>query len=127
MVTWGGLVTITAQRVRRNGQMRRPRDQMRAARCPEVLTPAWPAAPHPPPGRARRVTRMLARVFTEPQQGASYDDILAMALVAEETGFDAFFRSDHYMAFNGDGLPGPTDAWITLAGLARDTTRIRLG
>jgi F420-dependent oxidoreductase-like protein len=70
---------------------------------------------------------MRLRVFTEPQQGASYDDLLAMARVAEERGFDAFFRSDHYLAFGGDGLPGPTDAWVTLAALARDTSTIRLG
>jgi len=71
---------------------------------------------------------MLLRIFTEPQQGASYDDQLAVALTAEECGFDAFFRSDHYLRM-GDGspLPGPTDAWITLAGLARDTSTIRLG
>ena len=71
---------------------------------------------------------MLLRIFTEPQQGASYDDQLAVARVAEELGFDAYFRSDHYTRFGpGDGLPGPTDAWTTLAGLARDTSRIRLG
>jgi alkanesulfonate monooxygenase len=70
---------------------------------------------------------MQLRIFTEPQQGASYDDLLAVAATAEALGFDAFFRSDHYIAFSGDGLPGPTDAWITLAGLARDTSRIRLG
>ena len=67
-------------------------------------------------------------VFTEPQQGFSYDDQLAFALAAERHGFDAFFRSDHYMRMGaGDPLPGPTDAWTTLAGLARETTRIRLG
>jgi F420-dependent oxidoreductase-like protein len=72
--------------------------------------------------------RMLARVFTEPQQGATYDQILAMAQAAEDNGFDAFFRSDHYTAFGGgDGQPGSTDAWTTLAGLARDTKRVRLG
>jgi F420-dependent oxidoreductase-like protein len=71
---------------------------------------------------------MRFRIFTEPQEGASYDDLLAVTRLAEELGFDAFFRSDHYMGFfGGDALPGPTDAWITLAGLARDTTRIRLG
>ena len=70
---------------------------------------------------------MQLRVFTEPQQGATYDDLLAVARRTEETGFDAFFRSDHYLAMGGDGLPGPTDAWVTLAGLARETTRIRLG
>jgi F420-dependent oxidoreductase-like protein len=68
------------------------------------------------------------RIFTEPQQGASYDDLLAVARTAERLDFDAFFRSDHYLVMGGgDGLPGPTDAWITLAGLARDTSRLRLG
>lgn len=68
------------------------------------------------------------RIFTEPQQGASYDDLLAVAQATESLGFDAFFRSDHYLAM-GDkpGLPGPTDAWTSLAGLARETTRIKLG
>ncbi|CAN5137322.1 LLM class F420-dependent oxidoreductase [soil metagenome] len=70
---------------------------------------------------------MDLRIFTEPQQGASYDDLLAVAIAAEELGFGAFFRSDHYLSMGGDGLPGPTDAWITLAALARDTTSIRLG
>lgn len=70
---------------------------------------------------------MDLRIFTEPQQGASYDDLLAVARATEDLGFDAFFRSDHFLAMGGDGLPGPTDAWTTLAGLARDTERIRLG
>src|SRR4051794_11272047 len=70
---------------------------------------------------------MDLRIFTEPQEGATYDDLLAVARKTEELGFDAFFRSDHYVAFSGDGLPGPTDAWTTLAGLARETSRIRLG
>ena len=71
---------------------------------------------------------MQLRIFTEPQQGASYETLLKVARTAEHAGFDAFFRSDHYLKM-GDvsGLPGPTDAWITLAGLARDTSRIRLG
>ena len=68
------------------------------------------------------------RIFTEPQQGASYDDLLAVARRAEQLGFGAFFRSDHYLKMgSASGLPGPTDAWITLAGLARDTRTIRLG
>jgi F420-dependent oxidoreductase-like protein len=67
------------------------------------------------------------RIFNEPQMGATYDELLAVARRAEETGFDAFFRSDHYLTMGGDGLPGPTDAWVTLAGLARETSRIRLG
>ena len=68
------------------------------------------------------------RIFIEPQQGASYDDILGVAAAAERIGFGAFFRSDHYLKM-GDvtGLPGPSDAWTTLAGLARDTSTIRLG
>ncbi|MEU7572857.1 LLM class F420-dependent oxidoreductase [Micromonospora sp. NPDC049240] len=71
---------------------------------------------------------MELRIFTEPQQGASYDQLLAVARRAEETGFAAFFRSDHYLKMGSvSGDPGPTDAWTTLAGLARDTTRIRLG
>jgi F420-dependent oxidoreductase-like protein len=71
---------------------------------------------------------MELRIFTEPQQGATYDDLLAVARRTEERGFDAFFRSDHYLKM-GDvsGDPGPTDAWTTLAGLARDTSAIRLG
>jgi F420-dependent oxidoreductase-like protein len=68
------------------------------------------------------------RIFTEPQEGASYDDLLAVARLAEELRFDAFVRSDHYMGFGpGSHEPGPTDAWITLAGLARETSTIRLG
>ena len=67
------------------------------------------------------------RVFVEPQQGASYGDQLAVAKAAEDLGYSAFFRSDHYVAMSGDGLPGPTDSWVTLAGIARETTTIRLG
>ncbi|MDX6215579.1 MAG: hypothetical protein QOG99_1163 [Frankiales bacterium] len=70
---------------------------------------------------------MDVRIFTEPQQGATYDDLLRVARTTEECGFDAFFRSDHYLTMGGDGRPGPTDAWTTLAGLARETARIRLG
>ncbi len=70
---------------------------------------------------------MQLRIFTEPQEGAGYGTLLAVARATEELGFDAFFRSDHYLSMGGPGLPGPTDAWITLAGLARETSRIRLG
>ncbi|MGV9558514.1 LLM class F420-dependent oxidoreductase [Streptomyces sp. NPDC003401] len=71
---------------------------------------------------------MDLRIFTEPQQGATYDTLLTVAKATEDLGFDAFFRSDHYLKMGDvDGLPGPTDAWITLAGLARETRRIRLG
>jgi F420-dependent oxidoreductase-like protein len=80
---------------------------------------------------------MDLRIFTEPQQGASYDTLLRVARATEDLGFDAFFRSDHYLRMGPEvrpapgedppGMPGPTDAWITLAGLARETRRIRLG
>ncbi|WP_432031061.1 LLM class F420-dependent oxidoreductase [Streptomyces antibioticus] len=71
---------------------------------------------------------MDLRIFTEPQQGADYETLLTVAKATEDLGFDAFFRSDHYLRMgDADGLPGPTDAWITLAGLARETSRIRLG
>ncbi|MEU6698744.1 LLM class F420-dependent oxidoreductase [Pseudonocardia sp. NPDC046786] len=71
------------------------------------------------------------RIFTEPQQGATYSDLLRVARTTQDAGYDAFFRSDHFLAMGdggaGAGLPGPTDAWVTLAALGRETTRIRLG
>ena len=70
---------------------------------------------------------MELRVFTEPQQGASYDDLLRIARKTEELGFGAFFRSDHFLGMGTDGLPGPTDSWVTLGALARETSTIRLG
>ena len=70
---------------------------------------------------------MRYALMTEPQQGLTYDELLAIVRTAEDAGFEAFFRSDHYASFPGDtGLP-TTDAWATLGGLARETTRIRLG
>jgi F420-dependent oxidoreductase-like protein len=70
---------------------------------------------------------MRLRIFTEPQQGADYDTLLRVAKATEDLGFDAFFRSDHYLTMAGSGQPGPTDAWVTLGALARETSRIRLG
>jgi F420-dependent oxidoreductase-like protein len=71
---------------------------------------------------------MRLRIFTEPQQGADYSTLLKLAKAAENLGFDGFFRSDHYLSMgSGSGLPGPTDAWVTLAALAVQTERIRLG
>jgi len=68
------------------------------------------------------------RIFTEPQQGASYEDLLRVAKTAEDLGFDGFFRSDHYLKMGEvSGLPGPTNAWLTLGAIARETSRIRLG
>jgi F420-dependent oxidoreductase-like protein len=65
--------------------------------------------------------------MVEPQQGATYADQLEVAQASERCGFGAFFRSDHYLAMVADGSPGPTDSWVTLAGLARETSSIRLG
>jgi len=63
----------------------------------------------------------------EPQQGLSYGEQLEIAKLAESIGFEALFRSDHYQSFPGPaGLP-TTDAWAVLAGLARETSKIRLG
>jgi F420-dependent oxidoreductase-like protein len=77
---------------------------------------------------AASVRAVDLRIFTEPQQGADYDDLLRVARAAEDAGYDAFFRSDHFRAMGEvSGEPGPTDAWLTLAGLARETSRIRLG
>jgi len=67
------------------------------------------------------------RIFIEPQQGASYDTQLAVAQKAEALGFDGFFRSDHFLTMSGDGMPGPSDSWVTLGALARETSTIRLG
>jgi F420-dependent oxidoreductase-like protein len=71
---------------------------------------------------------MRVCLFIEPHRGATYDDQLKLARHAEDAGYEALLRADHYQSMSADrGLPGPTDAWITLAGLARETTRIRLG
>src|SRR6187549_2937408 len=66
-------------------------------------------------------------VFIEPQLGASYEQQLTFAQRAEALGFEGFFRSDHFISFAGDGEPGPTDSWVTLGGIARETSTIRLG
>lgn len=72
---------------------------------------------------------MDARIFIEPQQGTTYSDVVTLAQRAESLGFEGFFTSDHYvkMGEHVSGLPGPLDAWTTLAGLARDTERLRIG
>jgi F420-dependent oxidoreductase-like protein len=71
---------------------------------------------------------MRVSLFIEPHRGGTYDDQLRLARHAEDAGFEGLLRADHYQSMGADaGLPGPTDAWITLAGLARETSRIRLG
>lgn len=70
---------------------------------------------------------MELRAFLEPQQGASYDQQVTMAKAVEDAGYQGFFRSDHFLAMSGEGLPGPTDAWLTLAAVAQETSKLRLG
>jgi F420-dependent oxidoreductase-like protein len=70
---------------------------------------------------------MRYALMTEPQQGLSYDEILAVARAAEDAGIEAFFRSDHYASFPGGSGKPTTDAWTTIGGLARETSTIRLG
>jgi F420-dependent oxidoreductase-like protein len=71
---------------------------------------------------------LKVRVLMEPRHGATYDRILAMAKATEESGFDGFFRGDHYLGIDAaDPEYLPTDSWTTLAGLARDTSRVKLG
>jgi F420-dependent oxidoreductase-like protein len=68
------------------------------------------------------------RILLEPHHGATYAQILALAQAAEEGGFDAFFRSDHYLGIDADDTTyQPTDSWTTLAGLAVQTDQVRLG
>ena len=89
-------------------------------------TVAWTPVPRGIPMREDRTMKL--RIFTEPQQGASYAILRIVAKAAEDLGFDGFFRSDHYLKMGGvSGQPGPTDAWATLAALAAETTRVRLG
>jgi|TARA_R110002110_G_scaffold10530_4_gene51846 alkanesulfonate monooxygenase SsuD/methylene tetrahydromethanopterin reductase-like flavin-dependent oxidoreductase (luciferase family) len=66
-------------------------------------------------------------VNLEAQEGETYADILAVAQHVEALGFDGLYRADHYAAVWSPEERGTTDAWATLAGLARETERITLG
>jgi F420-dependent oxidoreductase-like protein len=70
---------------------------------------------------------MDLRAFTEPQQGATFAQLLAVAQRAEQLGYSGFFRSDHYLHIGGEARPAVTDAWVTLGALAVQTSTIRLG
>src|SRR3954464_6016400 len=100
---------------------------------PSVPLPPHAAKASNPKAVSMRRTHLVSRnmdlrVMLEPQQGATYDHQLAIAQAAEAAGFDGFFRSDHLMRFDQDDPgPGPTESWVTLAGIARETNRIRLG
>ncbi|WP_425826409.1 LLM class F420-dependent oxidoreductase [Streptomyces fractus] len=85
------------------------------------------AAPEPVTAPAP-TSGLRMRVLMEPSHGATYDDIRALAQAVEGAGFEAFFRNDHLMGVDPeDSTYQPTEAWTTLAGLARDTRRVRLG
>ena len=64
-------------------------------------------------------------LMTEPQMGMTYEELLRGARMAESLGLAVFARSDH-LAFPRLGEAHATEAFATLAGLARDTERIRL-
>jgi alkanesulfonate monooxygenase len=71
---------------------------------------------------------MELKLLIEPQFGATYEEQLAITLEAERLGYPALMRSDHFVnTAAGDGLPGPSDAWVVLGALARETTSIRIG
>lgn len=72
---------------------------------------------------------MDLRIFIEPQQGATYEEQARFAVASETAGLDGFFRSDHYLSMGQSARAGigPTDAWVTLGAIARETSRIRLG
>ena len=70
---------------------------------------------------------MRFALMTEPQMGLTYEDQLAVVRRAEAAGYEAFFRADHYEGFPGGADQPTTDAWAVLAGLARETSSIRLG
>ena len=61
-------------------------------------------------------------------EGARYDVELALARCAEDCGFAGYFRADHLMrAGTDDPAALATDVWVSMAGLARETQRLRLG
>ena len=70
---------------------------------------------------------MRFALMIEAQQGLTYEEQRSIARRAEADGYEALFRSDHYAAFPGASDRPTTDAWAVLAGLARETSTIRLG
>src|SRR6202042_1227007 len=71
---------------------------------------------------------MRLRILLEPHHGATYAQILALAEAAEAGRVDAVFRLVHYLGIDADDTTyQPTDSWTTLAGLAVQTERVRLG
>src|SRR3712207_848795 len=65
--------------------------------------------------------------MVEGQEDVAWEDWVALADAAEANGFEALFRSDHYLSVDGRPERGALDAWTTLAGLAAVTNELRLG
>jgi F420-dependent oxidoreductase-like protein len=66
-------------------------------------------------------------LMIEGQEDVTWEQWVAIAETAERCGYEALFRSDHYLSVMGDGRRGALDAWATLAGLAAVTSTLRLG
>ena len=64
----------------------------------------------------------------EVEREVRWPELRAIAVAAEEGGFDSVWLGDHLL-YRGDGRPerGPWDVWTQLAALAAATSRVRLG
>jgi len=74
-----------------------------------------------------RRLRVRVCLMIEGQEGVTWEQWLALAKACERGGFEALFRSDHYVSFGHPSEWGALDAWATLCALAASTERIRLG
>ena len=63
----------------------------------------------------------------EGQEGVAWADWVALAQACERLGFDALFRSDHYLSVDGRGERGSLDAWGTVSALSALTSTLRFG
>jgi alkanesulfonate monooxygenase SsuD/methylene tetrahydromethanopterin reductase-like flavin-dependent oxidoreductase (luciferase family) len=70
---------------------------------------------------------MRVCLMIEGQEGVTWDQWRALATTAEDAGFEALFRSDHYASLGGSSGLGSLDAWSTINALAALTDRIALG
>jgi F420-dependent oxidoreductase-like protein len=66
-------------------------------------------------------------VMIEGQEDQTWDDWLALADACERLGFEALFRSDHYLSVDGMRDRGSLDAWGTVCALGAVTEHVRLG